>query len=98
MAKCLKYGWYLPYSPPEYETGAWKRHYIGCVQTLDYVTSNVSSFEVCKASKREKFGCDLIINNQDHHHHIHFRARFHLPRVGLLDKFFSKASSPLRTF
>ena len=44
MAKCLKYGWYLPYSPPEYETGSWKRHYIACVQTLDYVTSSVSTF------------------------------------------------------
>ena len=42
MAKCLKYGWYLPYSPPEYETGSWKRHYIACAQTLDYVTSSVS--------------------------------------------------------
>ena len=63
MAKCLKYGWYLPYSPPEYETGAWKRHYIGCVQTLDYVTSNVSSFELWKASNRETLVviCSLTI-------------------------------------
>ena len=31
-----------------------------------------------------------------HHHHIRFRARFPLPRVGLFDKSSSKTSSPLR--
>ncbi|KAL4233601.1 epithelial cell transforming sequence 2 oncoprotein-like [Mactra antiquata] len=40
MPKCMKYGWFLPYTPSEYEFGSWKRHYIACVQTMDYVTSN----------------------------------------------------------
>lgn len=37
MTKCLKYGWFLPYTAPDNEYGAWKRHYVACVQTLDYV-------------------------------------------------------------
>ncbi|XP_052809918.1 epithelial cell-transforming sequence 2 oncogene-like isoform X2 [Mya arenaria] len=40
LPKCLKYGWFLPYMPSEYEFGCWKRHYIACVRTLDYVTAN----------------------------------------------------------
>eukprot|EP00118_Oscarella_pearsei_P010908 m.69595 g.69595 ORF g.69595 m.69595 type:complete len:1002 (+) comp35619_c0_seq14:25-3030(+) len=35
MPKCLRHGWYLPYAPSEREYGAWKFHYINCVQTLD---------------------------------------------------------------
>ncbi|KAL5011047.1 hypothetical protein ScPMuIL_013352 [Solemya velum] len=38
--KCLKYGWFLPYTPGDEDYGAWKRHYIGCVKSLDYVTGN----------------------------------------------------------
>ncbi|XP_059842680.1 epithelial cell-transforming sequence 2 oncogene-like isoform X2 [Hypanus sabinus] len=38
MPKCVKHGWFLPYSPPDYEYGAWKRHYIACVRSLDYLT------------------------------------------------------------
>ncbi|XP_065830944.1 epithelial cell-transforming sequence 2 oncogene-like isoform X2 [Oscarella lobularis] len=33
--KCVRHGWYLPYAPSEREYGAWKFHYINCVQTLD---------------------------------------------------------------
>ncbi|XP_052238389.1 epithelial cell-transforming sequence 2 oncogene-like [Dreissena polymorpha] len=40
MPKCLKYGWFLPYTPAMHEYGSWKRHYVGCVLTLDYVTTN----------------------------------------------------------
>ncbi|XP_071955011.1 epithelial cell-transforming sequence 2 oncogene-like [Antedon mediterranea] len=36
-AKCVKFGWYLPYSPSDNEFGAWKRHYIHCLLTLDVV-------------------------------------------------------------
>ncbi|XP_033107006.1 epithelial cell-transforming sequence 2 oncogene-like [Anneissia japonica] len=35
--KCVKFGWYLPYSPSNNEFGAWKRHYIHCLLTLDVV-------------------------------------------------------------
>ncbi|XP_053396270.1 epithelial cell-transforming sequence 2 oncogene-like isoform X2 [Mercenaria mercenaria] len=44
MPKCMKYGWFLPYSPSEYEYGCWKRHYIACVKTLDYVNANNSMY------------------------------------------------------
>ncbi|XP_041351250.1 epithelial cell-transforming sequence 2 oncogene-like [Gigantopelta aegis] len=40
IAKCKKYGWFLPYTPADNEYGAWKRHYVACVQTLDYVTGS----------------------------------------------------------
>ncbi|XP_046583392.1 LOW QUALITY PROTEIN: epithelial cell-transforming sequence 2 oncogene-like [Haliotis rubra] len=39
-SKCLKYGWFLPYTSADNEYGAWKRHYIACVQTLDYVSGS----------------------------------------------------------
>uniref|UniRef100_A0A8C4R708 Coiled-coil domain containing 28A n=1 Tax=Eptatretus burgeri TaxID=7764 RepID=A0A8C4R708_EPTBU len=34
--KCVNQGWFLPYSPCETEFGAWKRHYIQCVTSLDW--------------------------------------------------------------
>ena len=46
MPKCLKYGWFLPYTPSPYEYGSWKRHYIACVKTMDYVSADVSSIVV----------------------------------------------------
>ncbi|XP_063773510.1 epithelial cell-transforming sequence 2 oncogene-like isoform X2 [Pseudophryne corroboree] len=38
MPKCTKFGWFLPYTPPDNEYGAWKRHYISCACSLDYLT------------------------------------------------------------
>ena len=38
-----------------------------------------------------------ICCHHHYHHHIHFTALFPLLRVGLFDKSFSEASSPLRT-
>ncbi|XP_029452324.1 epithelial cell-transforming sequence 2 oncogene-like [Rhinatrema bivittatum] len=38
MPKCIKFGWFLPYTPSDNEYGAWKRHYIACVAHLDYLT------------------------------------------------------------
>ncbi|XP_053568104.1 epithelial cell-transforming sequence 2 oncogene-like [Bombina bombina] len=38
MPKCTKFGWFLPYTPSDNEYGAWKRHYISCASTLDYLT------------------------------------------------------------
>ncbi|XP_076445720.1 epithelial cell-transforming sequence 2 oncogene-like [Babylonia areolata] len=35
MPKCLRYGWFLPYTPADNEYGAWKRHYVACIHTLD---------------------------------------------------------------
>uniref|UniRef100_UPI00358F36E7 epithelial cell-transforming sequence 2 oncogene-like n=1 Tax=Myxine glutinosa TaxID=7769 RepID=UPI00358F36E7 len=32
----MKQAWFLPYSPCDTEFGAWKRHYIQCVTSLDW--------------------------------------------------------------
>ncbi|XP_022108394.1 epithelial cell-transforming sequence 2 oncogene-like isoform X2 [Acanthaster planci] len=39
MPKCIKLGWFLPYKPKDNEYGAWKRHYVHCLQTLDVAQS-----------------------------------------------------------
>uniref|UniRef100_A0A8C8REB5 Epithelial cell transforming 2 like n=1 Tax=Pelusios castaneus TaxID=367368 RepID=A0A8C8REB5_9SAUR len=38
MPKCVKFGWFLPYTPADNEYSAWKRHYIACATSLDYLT------------------------------------------------------------
>ncbi|KAM7135484.1 epithelial cell-transforming sequence 2 oncogene-like isoform 4-T6 [Molossus nigricans] len=38
MPKCIKFGWFLPYTATEHEYGAWKHHYIACVSNLDWLT------------------------------------------------------------
>ncbi|XP_021115003.1 epithelial cell-transforming sequence 2 oncogene-like isoform X2 [Heterocephalus glaber] len=38
MPKCVKFGWFLPYTPADNEYGAWKHHYIACVTHLDWLT------------------------------------------------------------
>ncbi|XP_036624126.1 epithelial cell-transforming sequence 2 oncogene-like [Trichosurus vulpecula] len=41
--KCIRFGWFLPYDPPDNEYGAWKHHYIACVATLDWLTPREAS-------------------------------------------------------
>ncbi|XP_074043795.1 epithelial cell-transforming sequence 2 oncogene-like isoform X2 [Macrotis lagotis] len=41
--KCIRLGWFLPYDPSDNEYGAWKRHYIACVATLDWLTPREAS-------------------------------------------------------
>ncbi|XP_074165804.1 epithelial cell-transforming sequence 2 oncogene-like isoform X2 [Sminthopsis crassicaudata] len=41
--KCIRFGWFLPYDPSDNEYGAWKRHYIACVATLDWLTPREAS-------------------------------------------------------
>ncbi|XP_026157947.1 epithelial cell-transforming sequence 2 oncogene-like [Mastacembelus armatus] len=36
--RCVRRGWFLPYTPGEKEFGAWKNHYISCIKTLDWLT------------------------------------------------------------
>ncbi|ETE71280.1 Epithelial cell-transforming sequence 2 oncogene-like protein, partial [Ophiophagus hannah] len=70
MPKCLKLGWFLPYVPEKNEYGAWKRYYIACATSLDYLTprrtayhSTTSDFktkieeqeEKCQAKCLQKF-------------------------------------------
>ncbi|XP_015271910.1 PREDICTED: epithelial cell-transforming sequence 2 oncogene-like [Gekko japonicus] len=35
MPKCVRFGWFLPYSPAQNEYSAWKKHYIACATHLD---------------------------------------------------------------
>uniref|UniRef100_A0A8B9K5P9 DH domain-containing protein n=2 Tax=Astyanax mexicanus TaxID=7994 RepID=A0A8B9K5P9_ASTMX len=35
LPKCVRRGWFLPYSPSDTEYGAWKRHYVACAASLD---------------------------------------------------------------
>uniref|UniRef100_A0A3P8T6Z8 Coiled-coil domain containing 28A n=1 Tax=Amphiprion percula TaxID=161767 RepID=A0A3P8T6Z8_AMPPE len=32
--RCIRRGWFLPYTPVDKEFGAWKNHYVSCVSTL----------------------------------------------------------------
>ncbi|KAL4623913.1 epithelial cell-transforming sequence 2 oncogene-like [Arapaima gigas] len=38
LPKCVKRGWFLPYTPGDREYGAWKCHYVACACSLDYLT------------------------------------------------------------
>ncbi|KAK6488995.1 epithelial cell-transforming sequence 2 oncogene-like isoform X1 [Huso huso] len=38
IPKCVKLGWFVPYTPADNEYGAWKRHYLACAADLDYLT------------------------------------------------------------
>uniref|UniRef100_A0A8D2KWF0 Epithelial cell transforming 2 like n=1 Tax=Varanus komodoensis TaxID=61221 RepID=A0A8D2KWF0_VARKO len=35
MPKCIKLGWFLPYTPEKNEYSAWKQYYIACAMNLD---------------------------------------------------------------
>lgn len=37
-SRCIRRGWFLPYTPAEKEYGAWKSHYVSCVSSLDWLT------------------------------------------------------------
>ncbi|XP_008282361.1 epithelial cell-transforming sequence 2 oncogene-like [Stegastes partitus] len=37
-SRCIRRGWFLPYSPADKEFGAWKNHYITCVLTVDWLS------------------------------------------------------------
>lgn len=34
MLKCLRFGWYINFSPTPFEQGIWKKHYIEMVKEL----------------------------------------------------------------
>uniref|UniRef100_A0A4W4HJM7 Epithelial cell transforming 2 like n=1 Tax=Electrophorus electricus TaxID=8005 RepID=A0A4W4HJM7_ELEEL len=36
--KCVRRGWFLPHSPANNEFGAWKKHYIACAASLDFLS------------------------------------------------------------
>lgn len=38
VERCIRKGWFLPYTPGKKEYGAWKTHYVSCVSTLDWLT------------------------------------------------------------
>uniref|UniRef100_A0A8C4EL76 DH domain-containing protein n=1 Tax=Dicentrarchus labrax TaxID=13489 RepID=A0A8C4EL76_DICLA len=37
-SRCIRRGWFLPYTPGDKEYGAWKNHYVSCVSTLDWLS------------------------------------------------------------
>ncbi|XP_035533563.1 epithelial cell-transforming sequence 2 oncogene-like [Morone saxatilis] len=37
-SRCIRRGWFLPYTPGDKEYGAWRNHYVSCVSTLDWLT------------------------------------------------------------
>nr|XP_056708510.1 epithelial cell-transforming sequence 2 oncogene-like [Euleptes europaea] len=39
MPKCIRLGWFLPYSPAQNEYSAWKQHYIACATHLNSLAS-----------------------------------------------------------
>nr|XP_015802154.2 epithelial cell-transforming sequence 2 oncogene-like [Nothobranchius furzeri] len=41
--RCIRRGWFLPYTPGGKEFGAWKNHYVSCVSTLDWLTPREAS-------------------------------------------------------
>ncbi|ELU09648.1 hypothetical protein CAPTEDRAFT_119101, partial [Capitella teleta] len=45
--KAVKFGWFLPYTPSENEYGAWKRHYVACIKTLDMDVMTQALLEEC---------------------------------------------------
>ncbi|XP_017564290.1 epithelial cell-transforming sequence 2 oncogene-like isoform X3 [Pygocentrus nattereri] len=36
--KCIRRGWFLPYNPSDNEYGAWKKHYVACAGSLDFLS------------------------------------------------------------
>lgn len=41
MLKCLRFGWYINFSPTPFEQGIWKKHYIEMVKELNITRPKV---------------------------------------------------------
>lgn len=54
MPKCLKLGWFLPYVPEKNEYGAWKRYYIACATSLDYLTPRRTAYHSTTSDLKTK--------------------------------------------
>ncbi|XP_060548234.1 epithelial cell-transforming sequence 2 oncogene-like isoform X2 [Pantherophis guttatus] len=54
MPKCLKLGWFLPYIPEKNEYGAWKRYYIACATSLDYLTPRRTAYHSTTSDLKTK--------------------------------------------
>ncbi|XP_023933376.1 F-box only protein 16 isoform X1 [Lingula anatina] len=37
MGKCMRLGWYLPFTPSPYERGLWKKHYVETIRGIQYI-------------------------------------------------------------
>ena len=61
MPKCLRFGWYLPYTPNNREYGCWKHHYIMCTGSLDMESP---SRMVGYSLRQDSFlKCHISLNN-----------------------------------
>ena len=63
MLKCLRFNWYINFSPTPFEQGIWKKHYIHMVREL-HVTKP-------KASLRRK----AVANSRTRESKIHLECR-----------------------
>lgn len=62
MPKCFKFGWILPFVPTPFEQGVWKRHYLECVQGLQYIRPKVRS-AWCHEHCTIKKGCLQVLTS-----------------------------------
>uniref|UniRef100_A0A8D2JF81 Epithelial cell transforming 2 like n=1 Tax=Varanus komodoensis TaxID=61221 RepID=A0A8D2JF81_VARKO len=55
MPKCIKLGWFLPYTPEKNEYSAWKQYYIACAMNLDCLAPRkaVECYETLNDPKME---------------------------------------------
>ena len=42
MPRCVRVGWFLPFTPSPYERGVWKRHFVENIKTLILLAPKVS--------------------------------------------------------
>ncbi|XP_056450702.1 epithelial cell-transforming sequence 2 oncogene-like [Gadus chalcogrammus] len=52
--RCLRRGWFLPYSPGVREGGAWRDHYVSCVSTLDWSPADTPPLRVWEEVEEEE--------------------------------------------
>lgn len=59
VGKCMKRGWYLPYTPSNNENAAWKMHYICCISTLDMDGPVSKSKQIVKIREKDNIDVNL---------------------------------------
>eukprot|EP00795_Rhopilema_esculentum_P017678 gene17678-9333_t len=66
MPKCVRLGWLLPVFPNKKEYGAWKLHYIRCIQSLDH---KVSAYHVRGPANSQNMISieDSVVFQNDHY-------------------------------
>ncbi|XP_075454780.1 F-box only protein 16 isoform X2 [Ascaphus truei] len=71
MPKCLRFGWYISFSPTPFEQGIWKRHYIEMVKELHVTrpkTPPKDEFVVIDVQPIAKDVLDMKLSSSFSHH------------------------------